>query len=76
MATGFGTPVTYASQGWYLPEHKIIMSLGSYGQVGFSDLDSGISVVFMQDWEDNGVALKSVETVARVLFVIKKLSGK
>ena len=52
MAAAFGTPVAYGSQGWYLPEHKIIYTAGSYGQYGFSDLETGISVVFMQDWED------------------------
>ena len=76
MAKLFGTPVVYASQGWYLPEHKIIHSVGSYGQVGFSDLDTGISVVFMQDWEDNGVPEKNTETVARALFVIDQLKAK
>ena len=68
-----GTPVGYASQGWHMPEHKIIYTLGSYGQVGISDLQTGISVVFMQDWEDNGVPKKYEETVARALFVIDKL---
>ena len=74
LKAALGTPVTYGSQGWYLPEHKIVLSIGSYGQVGFSDLDSGISVVFMQDWEDNGVVEKLVDTVARALFVIDLLS--
>ncbi|MGY8771149.1 MAG: serine hydrolase domain-containing protein [Pirellulales bacterium] len=68
-----GTRVSYASQGWYLPEHKIIFTLGSYGQVGFSDRQTGISIVFMQDWEDNGVASKYNETVARALFVLEQL---
>ena len=71
-----GTRVAYASQGWYLPKHKIIYSLGSYGQVGLSDLQTGISVVFMQDWEDNGVPKKYEETVARALFAIDQLSEK
>ena len=56
-----------------MPEHKIIYTLGSYGQVGISDRQNGISVVFMQDWEDNGVAEKYKETVARALFVLNKL---
>ena len=68
-----GTPVAYGSQGWYFPNHKIIYTAGSYGQYGFSDLEGGISVVFMQDWEDNAVAGKLVEMVARTLFVIDKL---
>ncbi len=73
MAEALGTKVTYASQAWVFPEHKMILTIGSYGQVGFSDLESGISVVFMQDWEDNGPIEKLVETVARAQFVIKQL---
>jgi CubicO group peptidase (beta-lactamase class C family) len=76
MKAALGTPVLYGSQGWYLPEHKIVLSIGSYGQVGFSDLDSGVSVVFMQDWEDNGVVEKLVDTVTRALFVIDELGAK
>ena len=76
QAALYGTPVAYASQGWILFEHEIVMTLGSYGQVGFSDLNSGIAVVFMQDWEDNGVAAKGEETVARALFVIDQFSNK
>ena len=76
MKAALGTPITYGSQGWYLPEHKIILSVGSYGQLGFSDLDSGISVVFMQDWEDNAVTEKLAATVARALFVIDALDSK
>jgi CubicO group peptidase (beta-lactamase class C family) len=75
-AAAIGTPITYGSQGWYLPEHKIILSVGSYGQVGFSDPETGIAVVFMQDWEDNGVADKLAETVTRALFVIDQLSAE
>lgn len=73
LASALGTPVAYGSQTWYFPEHKIIYSVGSYGQYGFSDLDSGISVVFMQDWEDNAVGEKMVETVNRALFIFDKL---
>jgi CubicO group peptidase (beta-lactamase class C family) len=74
MAAALGTPVTYASQTWVFPEDNIVFSMGSYGQLGFSDLDTGISIVFMQDWEDNGVTEKLVETVARAFFVIEKMS--
>ncbi len=70
MAAALGTPVTYGSQGWFLPEHNVIMSIGSYGQVGFSDMDSGVAVVFMQDWEDNGVTEKLVENVERAKALI------
>jgi CubicO group peptidase (beta-lactamase class C family) len=76
LAAAFGTPVVYGSQTWVLPEHQALFSMGSYGQDGFSDLESGISVVFMQDWEDNGVTEKVVDTVARALFVIEKLGSQ
>jgi len=73
MAEALGTKVTYASQAWFFPKHKMILTIGSYGQVGFSDLESGIAVVFMQDWEDNGPIEKLAETVARAQSVIKQL---
>ena len=76
LAAGLGTPVAYGSQGWYLSEHKIIYTAGSYGQYGFSNLETGISVAFMQDWEDNAVGEKLVETVTRALFVMKHLGAK
>ena len=45
-------------------------------QVGFSDLETGISVVFMQDWEDNGVETKLRENVAVSRFVIAQLRAE
>ena len=74
MADAFGTQVTYGSQTWNFPEYNIFYSAGSYGQYGFSDLNTGIAVVFMQDWEDNAVMEKLVEMVDRAFFVIEKLS--
>jgi CubicO group peptidase (beta-lactamase class C family) len=68
-----GTTINYASQAWYLPEHDLIYTLGSYGQVGFSHRPTGLSIVFMQDWEDNGVPGKYKETVDRALFVLSHL---
>ena len=76
LAAALGTPVVYGSQGWYFPEYKIVYTAGSYGQYGFSDLETGISVVFMQDWEDNAVAEKLIETVARAKFVIEQLGAQ
>ena len=73
VAALLGTRVAYASQAWIMPERKIIYTLGSYGQVGISHMPTGISVIFMQDWEDNGVPTKYEETVARALFVIDQL---
>ncbi|MGI9371463.1 MAG: serine hydrolase domain-containing protein [Hyphomicrobiales bacterium] len=75
VAKLLGSKVTYAAQAWYMPEHDLIYSLGSYGQVGFSHRPSGLSIVFMQDWEDNGVPHKYKETVDRALFVLKQLKN-
>lgn len=76
LSAALGTSVAYGSQGWYFPEHQIIYTAGSYGQYGFSDLDTGISIVFMQDWEDNAVGPKLVEMVKRTFFVIDQLTKK
>ena len=37
-------------------------------------MKTGISVVFMQDWEDNAVVGKLIDTLARALFVIDQMS--
>ncbi|MGI9373949.1 MAG: serine hydrolase domain-containing protein, partial [Hyphomicrobiales bacterium] len=71
-----GTKVTYANQAWVMPEHDIIYSLGSYGQVGFSHLPSGTTIIFMQDWEDNGVASKYKETVDRAMFILDQINSQ
>lgn len=76
MAAGLGTPITYASQAWVFPDDKMILTIGSYGQVGFSDLATGVSVAFMQDWEDNGVASKLAENVGIARLVIEQLKAK
>jgi len=71
-----GSKVTYASQAWYLPEYDLIYTLGSYGQVGFSHRPTRLSIVFMQDWEDNGVPAKYKEAVDRALFVLNQLKDR
>lgn len=71
-----GTTVVYASQGWYMPEHEILYTAGSYGQYGYSDLKTGISVVFMQDWEDNAVYEKVEQTTARAIMLIDLVNAR
>jgi len=71
-----GTTVTHKSQIWGMPEHEIIYSVGSYGQVGISHLPSGTSIVFMSDWEDNGVPSKYKNSVDRAMFVLEQLGVK
>ncbi len=76
LIAALGTPVVYGSQGWYFPDHNIIYTAGSYGQYGFSNLDTGVSIAFMQDWEDNAVGAKLVEMVDRTLFVFDQLGAE
>ncbi|WP_018968582.1 serine hydrolase domain-containing protein [Rubritalea marina] len=76
MAAILNTPITYASQGWYLPEKKLLLTIGSYGQIGFSDLKTGTAIVCMQDWEDNSVTEKFIANVHRAEFILKQLHKK
>lgn len=72
----FDEVVLYGSQSYYLPEHDVIYSQGSFGQNGYSDLRSGVSVVFMQDWATNTELDKYNETTARALAVIHYLRAQ
>jgi len=76
LAAALGTTITYASQAWVFPKDQMVLTIGSYGQVGFSDLETGISVVFQQDWEDNGVVSKMEENVAIARFVIAQFGAE
>ena len=69
----FGHDVTYGSQTYYIAEHNVLFSFGSFGQLGFSDLDSGIVVVNQQDWVTNGEVDKLEDTINRSLAIINAL---
>ena len=51
----------------------MLFSFGSFGQLGFSDLDSGIVVVNQQDWVTNGEVDKLEDTINRSLAIINAL---
>ncbi|MBD0400113.1 serine hydrolase [Flammeovirga sp. EKP202] len=68
-----GDDITYGSQSYYINNEKIIYSSGSYGQLGFSDLSSGISVIFLQDWAVNAELDKYYTTKSMALGIIKNL---
>ena len=72
MAQGAGK-VTYGMQTYYLPDSNILMSMGSFGQLGFSDLESGISVINQQDWSINIDTEKTPDAIARSVAIIKAL---
>ncbi|PHQ76468.1 MAG: hypothetical protein COB74_02315 [Shewanella sp.] len=65
--------VSYGMQTYYIAEENILMSLGSFGQMGFSDLTSGISVINQQDWSINIDSDKALDTIERSIKIIKAL---
>lgn len=72
LAQGAGK-VTYGMQTYYLPDSNVLMSMGSFGQLGFSDLETGISVINQQDWSINIDTEKTPDTIARSVAIIEAL---
>ena len=71
-----GKGVTYGSQSYYMQEHDVLYSSGSFGQVGYSDMKIGVSVVFLQDWAVNAELEKFFATRDRALAIIYHLRAK
>ena len=71
-----GKGVTYGSQSYYLQEHDVLYSSGSFGELGYSDMKTGLSVVFLQDWAVNAELEKFFETRDRALAIIYHLRTK
>jgi CubicO group peptidase (beta-lactamase class C family) len=71
-----GKGITYGSQSYYMQEHDILYSSGSYGEIGYSDMKAGVSVVFLQDWAVNAELDKFFETRDRALAIITYLRAK
>lgn len=68
-----GSGITYGSQTYYMQDHDVLYSSGSFGQVGYSDLKSGVAVVFLQDWAVNAELEKFFATRDRALAIIEHL---
>ena len=68
-----GEGITYGSQSYYLQEHDVLYSSGSFGQIGYSDMRSGVSVIFLQDWAVNAELEKYFESHDRALAIINYL---
>ena len=68
--------VTYGSQTYYMTDDDVLYSSGSYGQLGYSDMKTGASVVFLQDWGANIELEKIFATRDRALHIIKALRTK
>ena len=71
-----GDGVTYGSKTYYLKEHDVLYSSGSYGQLGYSDMQNGVSVAFLQDWAVNAELDKFFATRDRALAIIYHLRAK
>ena len=71
-----GKGVTYGSQSYYLADEDILYSSGSFGQLGYSDMRNGVSVVFLQDWAVNAELEKFFATRDRALLIIKALRAR
>jgi CubicO group peptidase (beta-lactamase class C family) len=71
-----GKGVTYGSQSYYLADDDVLYSSGSFGQLGYSDMRNGVSVVFLQDWAVNAELEKFFDTRDRALLIIKALRAR
>lgn len=66
-----GTDITYGSQTYYLKDQAILYSSGSFGQVGFSDMKTGTSIIFLQDWAVNAELDKFKKTRERAFKILE-----
>lgn len=73
IAALLGEDIIYGSQSYYLKDDDVLFSSGSFGQVGYSDLKTGVSVVFLQDWAVNAELDKFFTTRDRALAIIQYL---
>lgn len=68
-----GGAMTYDMQSYTIADKNIIVSLGSFGQLGFSDMTNGITVINQQDWADNIEVEKLIDTIERSVAIIEQL---
>ena len=62
--------VEYGSQSYYIAENDVIYSSGSYGQQGYSDLKTGLSIVFLSDWAVNWEVAKGNDNRGRAIAIM------
>lgn len=63
-------------QSYTILEQNIIYSHGSFGQTGFSDMDSGYSVIYQSDWYTNTDVDSLQKQLINAVNVIKELRAK
>ncbi len=67
---------SYGSFTYYLHEEDVLVSVGSFGMVGFSDMKTGTSVIFLQIWGANVELEKYALTTKRGLHMINAARQK
>ena len=65
--------VEYGSQSYYIAENDVIYSSGSFGEQGYSDLKTGISIIFLSDWAVNWEVAKGNANRERAIAIINYL---
>lgn len=70
---GAASTTTYDMQSYTMLDEGIIYSHGSFGQTGFSDMESGYSVVYLSDWYTNTVPSALEKQLVNAVDVIKQL---
>lgn len=70
------SPTTYDMQTYTMLDQNIVYSHGSFGQTGFSDLESGYSVIFLSDWYTNTDAPSLQKHLISAVEVINELRQK
>ena len=68
--------VRYGSQSYYIVEDDVIYSSGSYGQQGYSDLKTGVAVIYLSDWAVNWEIDKGNDNRNRAIAIINHLRVK
>ncbi|MEZ9232924.1 serine hydrolase domain-containing protein [Vibrio amylolyticus] len=70
------SPTTYDMQSYTMKAENIVYSHGSFGQTGFSDLESGYSVIYFSDWYTNTVAPNLQKQLINTVDIINELRAK
>ena len=73
IAQGTFPGVRYGSQSYYIHGNDVIFSSGSYGQSGYSDLKTGVAVIFLSDWAVNWEVDKGLDNRYRAIAIINYL---
>jgi len=60
----------YGSQAYYIAENDVLFSNGSFGQTGYSDLRTGLAVIFLSDWAVNAEIEKQAHNRRRALAIM------